>query len=67
MIAKFIRKRNINTALPFSKNFARIQVDGRLQTFKFTKKSVPSVGGDQILTEVGSTLTTENGSRLITG
>lgn len=67
MITKFIRKRNVNAALPFSKNFARIQVDGELQTFKFTKKAVPSVGGMQILTETGNTLTTEGGARLITG
>jgi hypothetical protein len=67
MITKFIRKRNINTSLPFSKNFARVQVDGNTQTFKFTKKAVSSPGTDRLLTEAGDILNTESGNRLLIG
>jgi hypothetical protein len=48
MITKFIRKRNVNTELPFSKEFARVEVHSNgSETFKFTKKrvSTPSGGG----------------------
>ena len=69
MQTKFIRKRNVNTSLPFNKGFARVQVhpDGGL-TFKFTKKAVstPSAG-DNIQTEAGLYLTNESSVRLITG
>jgi len=71
MITKFIRKRNVNTNLPFSRNFARVQVhaDG-LQTFKFTKRiaSSPIPPADSaIITEQDFFLTSELGNRLITG
>lgn len=69
MITKFIRKRNVNTALPFAKNFARVQVhSGGSETFRFTKTRVstpPPVTGDRILTESGNFLNTENLDRLI--
>jgi hypothetical protein len=65
MITKFIRKRNVNTALPFSKGFARVQVHANgSQTFKFTKTRV-AAGGTALATETGQTLTTEAGLRLI--
>jgi hypothetical protein len=67
MITKFIRKRNINTALPFSKNFARIEVKGNLQTFKFTKKAVASPLGDRLLAETGDILNTESSERIVIG
>lgn len=67
MITKFIRKRNVDPAKAFNKNFARIQVSGNSQTFKF-KKTVPSsTGVDYITTEAGFTLITEGGDNLITG
>jgi hypothetical protein len=66
MITKFIRKRNVNTALPFSKGFARIQVHSNgSNTFKFTKKQVSTPSGGTLLTtEAGFILTTESGDRL---
>jgi hypothetical protein len=67
MITKFIRKRNQDPAKAFNKNFARIQVSGNAQTFKF-KKTVPTSGAiDFITTEAGFSLTTEGGDNLITG
>jgi hypothetical protein len=67
MITKFIRKRNVNTALPFSKDFARIQVHSNgSNTFKFTKKQISSPGtGTLLTTEAGFNLTTESGDRLV--
>lgn len=70
MITKFIRKRNVNTALPFSKNFARVEVhSGGGETFKFRKIQVstpPPVTTNRILTEAGDFLNTESLDRLIT-
>jgi hypothetical protein len=69
MITKFIRKRNVDTALPFSKGFARVQVHANgSETFKFTKKAVssPPPAGTRLLTEAGSFLNTESSNRLIT-
>lgn len=69
MISKFIRKRNVNTSLPFSKGFSRIEVHSNgSETFKFTKKAVsaPSAG-DKIQTEAGAYLNNESSNRLITG
>ena len=66
MITKFIRKRNVNTALPFSKGFARVQVHANgSNTFKFTKRQVATPGGTALATETGQTLTTEAWLRLI--
>lgn len=67
MITKFIRKRNQDQAKAFNKNFARIQVSGNAQTFKFKKTVPPSSGIDFITTEAGFSLTTEGGDNLITG
>jgi len=69
MITKFIRKRNVNTALPFSKGFARVQVHANGDnTFKFTKKpvSTPPPAGSLLLTETGAFLNTESSNRLMT-
>jgi hypothetical protein len=69
MITKFIRKRNVNTALPFSKGFARVQVHANGDnTFKFTKRivSTPPPVGSILTTELGQALTAETGDRLIT-
>lgn len=69
MITKFISKKNVNSNLPFAKNFARVQIHaGGAQTFKFKKISVyvPPVGVDRILTEAGDFLNTENSERLTT-
>lgn len=67
MITKFIRKRKINPALPFAKNFARVQVhsNGSL-TFRFdkTRVSAPPTTTNRILTESGDFLNTENLDRL---
>lgn len=67
MITKFIRKRNVDPAKAFNKNFARIQVSGNNQTFKFKKTVPPSTGVDYITTEAGFRLDAENGDNLITG
>lgn len=67
MITKYLRKRNEDTAKSFNKNFARIQVSGSNQTFKFKKVAISSTGGDLITTEAGFTLTTESGDILTTG
>lgn len=67
MITKFIRKRNQDPAKAFNKNFARIQVSGNNQTFKFKKVAISSVGGDLLTTEAGFTLTNESGDILTTG
>ncbi|CAB4136214.1 hypothetical protein UFOVP298_33 [uncultured Caudovirales phage] len=67
MITKFIRKRNQDPAKAFNKNFARIQVSGSNQTFKFKKVAISSVGGDLLTTEAGFTLTNESGDILTTG
>jgi hypothetical protein len=69
MITRFLRKRNANIALPFNKGFARIQVSGNSQTFKYKKPATaaPPVVGDRILTEIGDFLNTELSDRIITG
>jgi hypothetical protein len=67
MITKYIRKRNIDPAKAFNKNFARIQVSGNNQTFKFTKTVPPSTGANFIATEAGFRLTTESGLNLTIG
>lgn len=67
MITKFIRKRNQDPAKVFNKNFARIQVSGNAQTFKFKKTTPSNAGVDFITTEAGFTLTAESGDNLITG
>lgn len=69
MITKFIRKRNVNPALPFSQNFARVQVSGSNLTFKFRKLAtfVPPVTSDTILTESGAYLNNEASNRITTG
>lgn len=67
MITKFIRKRNADPAKAFNKNFARIQVSGNNQTFKFKKTVPPSTGVDYITTEAGFRLDAENGDNLIIG
>jgi hypothetical protein len=67
MITKYIRRRNQDPAKAFNKNFARIQVSGNEQTFKF-KKTVPTTSGANFLaTEAGFRLTTENGFNLTLG
>lgn len=67
MITKYIRKRNQDLAKSFNKNFARIQVSGSNQTFKFKKIAITQGGGDFLATEAGFTLTNESGDNLITG
>lgn len=69
MITKFLKKRNVNPNLPFSKNFARIQVyPNGSYSFKFTKRTVLSpVDGDFIQTEAGLYLTNESSLKLTTG
>ena len=67
MITKFLRKRNQDLAKSFNKNFARIQVSGSNQTFRFKKTAVSSVGGDLLTTEAGFTLTNESGDTLTIG
>lgn len=69
MITKFIRKRNVNPALPFNKNFARVQVSGSTLTFNYKKTatSTPPVTVDRILTETKDFLNTELSERIITG
>lgn len=66
MITRFLRKRNQDPAKAFNKNFARIQVSGNSQTFKFKKTIPASTGVDFISTETGFRLTTEAGLNLIT-
>jgi len=55
--------------LPFNKGFARIQVSGDSQTFKYKKTitATPPVTGDRVLTELGDFLNTELSDRIITG
>jgi hypothetical protein len=69
MITKFIRKRNVNPALPFSKNFARVQVSGSTLTFNFKKRatSTPPVTADRLLNELGDFINTESSDRLNIG
>ena len=69
MITKFIRKRNVNPALPFSKNFARVQVSGSTLTFNFKKRaaSTPPVTTDRLLNELGDFINTESSDRLNIG
>ena len=66
MISRFLRKRNKNTALPFSKDFIRIQVSGSSQTFQISKTTVVQpVSQNRLLTEAGDFLNTESGDRLV--
>jgi hypothetical protein len=66
MITRFIRKRNQDPAKAINKNFARIQVSGNSQTFKFRKTvSSAPVGVDYLNTEAGFRLTTESAENLI--
>ena len=70
MITKYIRKRNINSNLPFSKNAARIEVySASLQTFKFTKRAntAPPVTTGRLLTEQSFYLNSELGQRINIG
>jgi len=67
MITKYIRKRNQDPSKAFNKNFARIQVSGNEQTFRFKKTTAPSVGADYLTTEAGFRLTTEGGLNLTLG
>lgn len=69
MITKFIRKRNVNPALPFIKNFARVQVSGSTLTFNFKKiaQSTPPAITDRLLTELGDFINTESSDRLNIG
>ena len=67
MIAKFLRKRNKNLALPFNKNFATIQVRGNSQMFQFKKIAISQQSTNRILTEAGNILNTEAANRLTTG
>jgi hypothetical protein len=65
MITKFIRKRNVNTNLPFSKSDARIQVHASGDhTFKFRKRSVSTGAASRLLTEANLFLTTESGLQI---
>jgi hypothetical protein len=67
MITKFLRRRNVDVNLPFSKNFSRIQIHASGdQTFKFVKKqnaAPPTIG--LLLTEASSYLNTELGQRIV--
>jgi hypothetical protein len=67
MITKYLRKRNQDIAKSFNKNFARIQVSGSNQTFRFKKVAITQAGVDFLTTEAGFTLTNESGINLITG
>jgi hypothetical protein len=69
MITKFVRKRNINTSLPFSNSSARIEIHANgSETFSFKKRKVstPPSGNDNILTEAGVYLNNESSFRLVT-
>lgn len=59
-----MRKRNANNALPFNKNFTRIQVSANSQTFKTVKTAVSKAQTNRILTQAGDFLNTESGDRL---
>ena len=67
MITKYLRKRNQDPAKSFNKNFARIQVSGSNQTFRFKKIAISPTGEDLLTTEAGFTLTNESGDILTTG
>jgi hypothetical protein len=67
MITKYIRKRNQDPSKAFNKNFARIQVSGNEQTFRFKKIATAPVGVDYLTTEAGFRLTTEGGLNLTLG
>jgi hypothetical protein len=68
MITKYIRRRNQDPSKAFNKTFARIQVSGNEQTFRFKKTATtsPSVA-DYLNTEAGFRLTTEGGDNLTIG
>ena len=66
MVSRFLRKRNKNTALPFSKDLIRIQVSGSSQTFQIAKTAVVQpTAQNRLLTEAGDFLNTESGDRLV--
>jgi hypothetical protein len=67
MITKFLRKRNVNTALEFNKNFARIKVTSSGNTFVFKKTMVQVPAEARILTETDDFLNTEASQRLNIG
>jgi hypothetical protein len=71
MITIFARKRNVNTNLPFFKNFTTIEVHSNgSQTFKFDKKIIgplPPVSNYKIKTENGLFLTNQVSQLLTTG
>jgi hypothetical protein len=68
MITKYIRRRNADPSKAINKNFARIQVSGNNQTFKFKKtETATPVGADYLNTEAGFRLTTEGGLNLTLG
>jgi len=68
MITKYLRKRNLNQSLPYTKTFARIQIhaDGS-QTFRFAKVRTPAAGTGNLLTEASFYLNTELGQRIQIG
>jgi hypothetical protein len=65
MITKYIRKRNQDPSKAFNKNFARIQVSGNEQIFRFKKTKPASTVVNYLATEAGFTLTAESGDRLV--
>jgi hypothetical protein len=67
MITKYIRKRNQNPSKAFNKNFARIQVSGNEQTFRFKKIVPTSTSANYLTTEAGFNLTTEGADKLTLG
>jgi len=65
MITRFLRKRNVNTNLPFSTDLTRIQVSSGSNTFSYKKLAVSAPSGNTlILTEAGLRLTSESGAQL---
>lgn len=68
MITKYLRKRNLNQDLPFTKNSARIEVHSNgSNTFKFVKTLTPVIGAGRLLTEASLYLNTELGQRIQIG
>lgn len=66
---KYIIKRNGTPAAPGAKLVSRGTVEGKKTTYKFPKQGhggAPVVG-DQVLTELGDFLNTENSDRIQTG
>lgn len=67
MITKFLRKRNVNSNLPFANPTARIQAHlNGSHTFQFKKIALTSpVSGNILNTEAGSKMTNELSQYLI--